>query len=110
MNYQVDAWVTNKAWCAITYTFSVDNSGVNPVISFNNDPAQRVFTFNYSADLSPSGSTFVDYVVSVSATSATLTETKTFTLKVLNPCSNSSFNAFSAPSSLAQINYKIGME
>ena len=94
--YQISPWVTNEAWCSITYSYSITSSAAvaSPVISFDPTQTQRVFTFSYSADLVPSGPTSQSYVISVVGTSATLTHTKTFNLLLVNPCTNQALNAF----------------
>jgi hypothetical protein len=74
--YKFDAFTVDPAWCAITYTYTVEEltgsggaSNIDQLVSFDSDMSARRFSFSYSADLSPSGSTYKDYLITVNAVS-----------------------------------------
>jgi len=61
--YQVPVFVSNPTWCAITYSYTISNEAGDSALSF--DTTTRIFTFSQVDDLSLSGSTSKDYVVTV---------------------------------------------
>ena len=42
--YEVPVYVSNPAWCAITYTYSITDTAGSAALTF--DPTTRTFTFN----------------------------------------------------------------
>ena len=61
--YEVPVYVSNPNWCAITYSYSIVDAAGSAALTF--DPTTRTFTFNQVDNLSLSGSTYKDYVVTV---------------------------------------------
>ena len=61
--YEVPVYVSNPAWCAITYTYSITDAAGIVALTF--DPTTRIFTFNQVDNLSLSGSNYKDYEVTV---------------------------------------------
>jgi len=61
--YQVPVYVSNPAWCAITYSYTITSASGGSALTF--DSTTRTFTFSQVNDLSLSGSTSNDYVITV---------------------------------------------
>ena len=83
----------------MTYTFSPSDAALNPAITF--DAASRTFTFDYSLDLSLSGPVSTNYVITMTATSNSVTASETFSLAMMNPCVVASVNTLQTPTSTA---------
>ena len=64
-NYQVPVFTSDPAWCAITYSFTITDSSGNTAVTFDDDPAVREFTFDYSADLDLCGISSINYETTV---------------------------------------------
>jgi hypothetical protein len=100
-------FVVEPAWCSITYSAEANSSWVDDLMVF--DPETRTFTFDYSADLIPSSTDEISYIVTVTGTAglvASKSAEGTFILKVANPCIDSNFVQISDPA-LAPIQYTI---
>ena len=79
-------------FCIITYKYSVDS--IKGVAAVEFDPVTKTFTFGQDDDLTISGSTFTDYLVTISAMVGDVIQIKTdktFSLKVKNPCIDSAY-------------------
>ena len=90
----------------MTYTFSASNAVVNPAITF--DATSRTYTFDYSADLSLSGPVSTSYVITMTATSNSVSASETFSLTMMNPCAATGVNAIQIPASTSEQTYFIG--
>lgn len=82
--YQAAAFTINESWCVMTYSFSSSAAALNAAITF--DAASRTFTFDYATDLSLSGPVSTDYILTMTATSQSVTQSETFTIAMKNPC------------------------
>ena len=104
--YQVPAFTPVPAWCAITYTYTVDDSSGGGAVAFEDDQNVRQFTFDYEDDLDFCGPVSTDYTVTVLGEIG-ITETKTdstsFTLTLKNPCIDSSHVSFEKPGIISQL-------
>ena len=63
--YQVPVFISDPAWCAITYSYTISESSGDGAVTFNDDPTVREFTFNYYTDLDICGLTSIDYEITV---------------------------------------------
>ena len=97
--YQAAAFTVYQPWCDMKYTFSPSDAALNPAITF--DAASRTFTFDYSIDLSLSGPVSTNYVITMTATSNSVTASETFSLAMMNPCVVASVNTLQTPTSTA---------
>lgn len=62
------------------------------ITTFDSDPTQRQFIFDYSTDLTPSGLTFIDYTITIDVTCQAVSLQNTFNLKIKNPCIEPTLN------------------
>ena len=73
--------------------------------------AARRFSFFYDSDLSPSGDTFKEYEITVTATTGDVVQVSTSTdykLTVLNPCRDNAYTSIVPPSIPALLDdYKV---
>ena len=90
--YQIPVYVSNPTWCAIIYNYTIASATGDAALKF--DPATRIFTFSQVNDLTLSGSTMIDYVVTVTGKAGItipVQAQRSFTLTIRNPCINSAY-------------------
>lgn len=88
-------------WCEIIYSYSVqelpesgDGSNIGELVSLIPGMAARRFWFSYDSDLIPSGDTYKEYLITVTAVSGDVVQVSTqnsFTLTVYNPCLDNAY-------------------
>lgn len=69
--YQVPGYVSSPVWCAITYTYTITDVAGDAALTF--DSTTRTFTFSQVDNLSLSGPTFKDYVITVTGQAGNIT-------------------------------------
>ena len=90
--YQIPVYASNPTWCAIIYSYTIASAAGDAALTFN--PATRTFTFSQVNDLTLSGSTMKDYVITVTGEAGItipVQAQRSFTLTIRNPCINSAF-------------------
>jgi len=90
--YQIPVYASNPTWCAIIYSYTIASATGDAALTFN--PATRTFTFSQVNDLTLSGSTMKDYVITVTGEAGItipVQAQRSFTLTIRNPCINSAF-------------------
>jgi len=97
--YTIPVFISDPAWCAITYTYTVTDVSGSPAVSFNDDAMVRQFTFDYASDLLLCGATNTDYQISVTGTSGNVvpvSNSAQLILTLKNPCIDSNFVSFAS--------------
>ena len=95
--YQLPEFTVNYPICGLTYSFSVTPSLGTDGISFNSDASQRLFTYDFSFDVSYI-QTYTITATALVTESASITEDVSWDLVVLYPCSNSNYVTISGSS------------
>ena len=76
--------------CAFMYTYAVETIDADAAITF--DGATQEFTVQYIQDLVLSGTTFIDYTITVTATvPCSEPLLMSFVLRIKEPCTNTNF-------------------
>lgn len=92
LSFQLAEFVSDPAWCSITYSYTVDATDASVAISF--DQLTRTFMISQADDLSLSGPISRDHTVRVigeSGSSRTVTGSQYFLLRLKNPCIDPAF-------------------
>ena len=58
-------YTPDPSWCAVAYSYTIDIAAGNDAITFDDDPASRLFTFDNISDLALSGATSLSYQITV---------------------------------------------
>ena len=90
-------FTANPVWCAISYSYTISDAMGNGVLYF--DVASHTFTFAQLGDLTAAGSTFTDYVITVTGSTGNITPqtaSASFTMTVKNPCIDSDYVSIQA--------------
>ena len=64
-SYQVPVYTPDPVWCDVIYSYTITNVAGDAAVTFDPDPLVRTFSFNQIDDLTLSGNTFTDYIVTV---------------------------------------------
>ena len=93
-------FTADPAWCNISYKTVLSDISAQPAINFDDDPMERKFSISYKEDLALCGLTSTDYTVTVIGSSGRdeiKVASASLTLRLKNPCIDSSYVTIEAP-------------
>ena len=96
--YKFPKFVSDPANCEITYTYNAGS--ISDAVSFDSNMNRRKFKFYYDKDLKLAGTTHRDYTITVIGKVGNVrvkTLTKSFNLRVHNPCVNPNYVQLTPP-------------
>ena len=97
VSYQIEPFITEPTWCAVTYRFEIEHFSGKDAVAFDDDHLAREFTFHYVDGLALSGLGSQDFEVTVTGElgdgtmSAKVQAQSKFTLTLKNPCIDPGF-------------------